>query len=113
MWVHLSEKRGGLLLYESGSLDSDGNLADGVAGHSIDPYSDPISFCSDSLYWRKWRTRHIHMEVIHADNGAPGQRAWRDYPLLRGLNEDLTVTATLKYRTFPPSSCKRLPMKAI
>lgn len=107
MWVHLQVRNEeGLLLYESGSLDSDGNLADGVAGHSIDPYSDPDLLLFGQFVFGESGEHVIFPWEVYstADNLiAPGQRAWRDYPLpASALNEDLTVTATLKYRTFPP-----------
>ena len=42
MWVHLEIRDDeGRLIYESGMTDEDGNLSDGVVGHSRDPHRDP------------------------------------------------------------------------
>lgn len=108
MWVHLQVRdEEGRLVYESGMLDGDGNLADGVAGHSAEPYIDPeLLLFGQFVFGQSGEHVLFPWEVLStADNLiAPGQRAWRDYPMpdtvARGTT--LSVTATLKYRTFPP-----------
>ncbi len=108
MWVHLQVRdEGGQLVYESGMLDQDGNLADGVAGHAAEPYIDPdLLLFGQFVFGQDGEHVLFPWEVYTtADNLiAPGQRAWRDYPMPESIPADMTlsVTATLKYRTFPP-----------
>jgi hypothetical protein len=108
MWVHLQVRDGaGQLVYESGMLDNDGNLADGVSGHSTAPYIDPeLLLFGQFVFGQSGEHVLFPWEVYStADNLiAPGQRAWRDYPMPESIarNTTLSATATLKYRTFPP-----------
>ena len=88
-------------------LDQDGNLADGVAGHAAEPYIDPdLLLFGQFVFGQDGEHVLFPWEVYTtADNLiAPGQRAWRDYPMPESIPADITlsVTATLKYRTFPP-----------
>lgn len=108
MWVHLEVRNEeGVLAYESGMLDEDGNLFDGVAGHSRDPYRDPELLLFGQFIFGQGGEHVLFPWEVYttADNLiAPGQRAWRDYPLPESLtnSQGFTVVATLKYRTFPP-----------
>ena len=108
MWVHLEIRDDeGRLLYESGMTDEDGNLSDGVVGHSRDPHRDPeLLLFGQFVFGESGEHVVFPWEVYStADNLiGPGQLAWRDYPLTDSVAEttEIHVSATLKYRTFPP-----------
>ena len=108
MWVHLTiEDSAGQLVYESGMLDANGDLMDGVEGHSLDPAGDPelllfgqFIFNADGEHVTfPWQAFNYADHLI-----GPGQRSWRDYvvPIADVQGNELRVTAVLNYRTFPP-----------
>jgi len=108
MWVHLTVvDEAGRLVYESGMLDENGDLMDGVEGHSSHPEGDPELLLFGQFIFGE-NGEHVNFPwqaFTYADHLiAPGQRAWRDYEIpARNLSgQRLTVKATLNYRTFPP-----------
>ena len=88
-------------------LDANGDLMDGVQGHSMTPDGDPELLLFGQFIFGK-DGEHVNFPwqaFSYADNLlAPGQKAWRDYELniqnVRGRR--LKVSAVLNYRTFPP-----------
>ena len=108
VWVHLQiRNEEGQLVYESGMLDANGDLMDGVQGHSLDPAGDPELLAFGQFIY-DGDGNHVLFPweaVDYTDNLiGPGQKAWRDYPVpATGLaGQTLHLTATLRYRTFPP-----------
>lgn len=108
VWVHLQVfNQNDELVYESGMLDANGDLMDGVIGHSLDPDGDPeLMLFGQFIYGADgahvtfpWQAHAFTDNLI-----APGQRKWRDFPIpSERLNGDtFRVVAHLKYRTFPP-----------
>ena len=95
------------LVYESGMTDENGDLMDGVVGHSVDPDGDPelmlygqFVLDNDSRHVTfAWEAHQFTDNLI-----PPGQRKWRDFELPASLFETdrIRVLATLNYRTFPP-----------
>jgi hypothetical protein len=108
VWVHLEVTDGqGNLIFESGMLDVNGDLMDGVEGHSITPDADPeLLFFGQFIYGRDGQHVTFPWQAhTYTDNLlGPGQRKWRDYliPRSRIMGQRIRVLATLKYRTFPP-----------
>jgi len=88
-------------------LDENGDLMDGVEGHSSHPEGAPELLLFGQLIFGE-NGEHVNFPwqaFTYADHLiAPGQRAWRDYEIpARNLSgQRLTVKATLNYRTFPP-----------
>ena len=114
VWVHLTiTDSDGTLIYESGMLDANGDLMDRVEGHSLDPFGDP-DLLAFGQFLLDDQNEHVNFpwEASRFDDNliGPGQTGWREYLLplsgIRGKN--LTVKATLKYRTFPPFLLRKL-----
>jgi hypothetical protein len=114
VWVHLRVSDGaGNLVYESGMFDANGDLMDGVVGHSIDPDGDPELFAFGQFIYGAngehvsfpWQAHSYTDNLI-----GPGQRKWRDYliPLRLFEGRTIRVEAVLKYRTFPPFLIRNL-----
>lgn len=109
VWVHLQvHTNEGDLVFESGMFDANGDLMDRVEKHSLTPDGDPEllvygSFMFDAegnhvnFPWEAHRSQDFLLQ--------PGQTGWREYLIekekFHGAS-GLIVTATLKYRTFPP-----------
>ena len=108
VWVHLQvfDDDDNLIL-ESGMTDENGDLMDGITGHSVNPSGDPelmlfsqLIFSSDGNHVNfPWQAHSFTDNLI-----APGQRKWRDFSLPASAlsGERIRAVATLKYRTFPP-----------
>lgn len=108
VWVHLQVFDGDdELVYESGMTDENGDLMDGVQGHSLDPEGDPELMLygqfvlgeNDQHVTFAWEAHTFTDNLI-----PPGQVKWRDFALPADLfsGEEVRVLATLNYRTFPP-----------
>jgi hypothetical protein len=114
VWVHLTVvDNTGTLLYESGMLDSNGDLMDRVPGHSQTPYDDPDLLAFGQFLFASDGTTHVNFpwEAHHYDENliGPGQTAWREYILPSSVRgKPITATATLRYRTFPPFLLRQL-----
>ena len=108
VWVHLKvyDSDGGLV-FESGMTDANGDLMDGVDGHSLDPDGDPeLMLFGQFIYGQDgghvnfpWQAHSFTDNLI-----GPGQRKWRDFPIPSTAfsGDQFRVVATLNYRTFPP-----------
>ena len=114
VWVHLQVfNQENELVFESGMLDANGDLMDGVVGHSLDPDGDPeLMLFGQFIYGQDgahvtfpWQAHSFTDNLI-----APGQRKWRDFPIPsdRLVGESFRVVARLNYRTFPPFLLKTL-----
>ena len=108
VWVHLQVfDDNDQLVYESGMTDENGDLMDGVVGHSVDPDGDPELMLYGQFVLDD-ENRHVTFAwEAHqfTDNLIPpGQRKWRDFEVPSSLFETdgMRVLATLNYRTFPP-----------
>jgi len=108
VWVHLQVRdEDGQLLLESGMLDANGDLMDGVQGHSLNPDGDSQLLALGQFIYNA-DGEHVLFPweaFTYTDNLlGPGQKKWRDYRLpVEGLaGQELSVTAVLNYRTFPP-----------
>ncbi len=114
VWAHVRiTDETGTLVYESGALDENGDLADGVEGHSRNPEADPeLLLFGQFIYGADGEHVLFPWEAHqYTDNLlGPGQRKWRDFliPVDRFQGDSLTVEAVLKYRTFPPFLIARL-----
>ena len=108
VWVHLQVfDDDDQLVYESGMTDENGDLMDGVIGHSVDPDGDPelmlygqfVLDSDDRHVTFAWEAHQFTDNLI-----PPGQRKWRDFELPAALFDTgrIRVLATLNYRTFPP-----------
>ena len=108
VWVHIQVRdEEGQLLFESGMLDTNGDLMDGVDGHSLRPDGDPeLLLFGQFIYGADgehvtfpWQAHTYTDNLI-----GPGQRRWRDYevPATELAGREINVLATLNYRTFPP-----------
>jgi nitrate reductase cytochrome c-type subunit len=108
VWVHLRiTDQAGALIYESGMLDAQGDLMDGVEGHSLNPSGDPELLAFGQFLFDKegnhvnfpWEAHEYTDHLI-----GPGQKAWRDYriPVAQVAGKTVLLNAVLKYRTFPP-----------
>ncbi len=108
VWVHLRvTDQAGDLLFESGMLDANGDLMDGVEGHSLTPGGDPdLLFFGQFIYGQDGAHVTFPWQAhTYTDNLlGPGQRKWRDYTIAGDalLGQTVRVTASLNYRTFPP-----------
>jgi len=108
VWVHLQIfDEADNLVFESGMTDANGDLMDGVMGHSLDPDGDPeLMLFGQFIYGQDgghvnfpWQAHSFTDNLI-----GPGQRKWRDFPVpaLQISTNQFRVLATLNYRTFPP-----------
>ena len=114
VWVHLQvfDDDGDLIL-ESGMTDENGDLMDGIVGHSLDPDGDPELMLFGQLIFGTegqhvtfpWQAHSFTDNLI-----GPGQRKWRDFeiPASSLTGNEIRVLATLKYRTFPPFMLREL-----
>ena len=108
VWVHLEVTDSqGQLVYESGMLDTNGDLMDGVEGHSLTPLADPeLLMFGQFIYGRDGQHVSFPWQAhTYTDNLlGPGQRKWRDYliPRIRITGDRIRIRARLNYRTFPP-----------
>lgn len=108
VWVHLQVfNEDNDLVFESGMTDENGNLMDGVVGHSLTPDGDPeLMLFGQFVYGETgshvnfpWQAHSFTDNLI-----PPGQRRWRDFPIpaVTLIGDEFRAVATLKYRTFPP-----------
>lgn len=108
VWVHLQVyDEAGTLAFESGMPDENGDLMDGVVGHSLEPDGDPeLMLFGQFIFGRDgahvnfpWQAHSFTDNLI-----PPGQRKWRDFPIPTAalMGDRIRVVATLNYRTFPP-----------
>ena len=108
VWVHIQVRdEEGQLMFESGMLDANDDLMDGVDGHSLRPDGDPeLLLFGQFIYGADgehvtfpWQAHTYTDNLI-----GPGQRRWRDYevPVASLAGREINVVATLNYRTFPP-----------
>ena len=108
VWVHLQVYDGAnQLVYESGMTDANGDLMDGVQGHSLDPDGDPeLLLFGQHLFDAAGEHVTFAWEAhSRTDNLiGPGQKKWRDYsvPVERLSAGVARIVAVLKYRTLPP-----------
>ena len=93
--------------------DENGDLMDGIVGHSLDPDGDPELMLFGQLIFGTegqhvtfpWQAHSFTDNLI-----GPGQRKWRDFeiPASSLTGNEIRVLATLKYRTFPPFMLREL-----
>lgn len=108
VWVHLEVfNEDGMKVLESGMLDANGDLMDGVVGHSLNPDGDPELLAFGQFIFDKNGDHALFpwQAVTYTDHLiGPGQTAWRDFQIPHSLvaGQQLEVQATLYYRTFPP-----------
>lgn len=114
VWVHLVvENEAGEVVYESGMMDRRGDLMDRVEGHSLNPEGDPDLLAWGSFLFDEkgehvnfpWQAKRSQDFLIQ-----PGQTGWREYevPKEKVSGQTIEVTATLRYRTFPPFLIREL-----
>ena len=114
VWVHLKlVDEQGNQIYESGMLDANGDLMDGVQGHSLNPAGDPELLAFGQFIFNAEGEHVLFPWEAHKYTDhllGPGQTAWRDYliPLEEVTGKIISATATLNYRTFPPFLIRQL-----
>ena len=114
MWVHVvaTDEQGNVLV-ESGMTDANGDLMDRVDGHSLDPDGDPDLLLWGALLFDE-QDEHVNFpwEAARSQDFLlqPGQTGWREYefPIAAAQGQRVTVSATLRYRTFPPFLLRQL-----
>jgi len=108
VWVHLQiHDEDGQLVLESGMQDANGDLMDGVQGHSLDPDGDSqLLALGQFIYDANGEHVLFPWEAFsYTDNLlGPGQKKWRDYRIPASViaGQTVSVKAVLNYRTFPP-----------